>query len=36
MMTLKGKGCEKDIDKAIVYLEKAVSLENENAKLLLA
>ena len=36
MMTLKGKGCEKDIDKAISYLEKAVSLENENAKLLLA
>ena len=36
MMTLKGKGCEKDIDKAIVYLEKAVSLKNENAKLLLA
>lgn len=36
MMTLKGKGCEKDIDKAISYLEKAVSLENENAKMLLA
>ena len=33
---MKGKGCEKDIDKAISYLEKAVSLENENAKLLLA
>lgn len=36
MMTLKGKGCDKDIDKAVSYLEKAVSLENENAKLLLA
>lgn len=36
MMTLRGKGCEKDINKAIVYLEKAVNLENENAKLLLA
>lgn len=36
MMTLKGKGYEKDMDKAIFYLEKAVNLENENAKLLLA
>lgn len=36
MMTLKGKGCEKNTTQAITYLEKAVSLENEDAKLLLA
>lgn len=36
MMTPRGKGCEKDTDKAISYPEKAVSLKNKDAKLLLA
>lgn len=36
MMTYFKKGCEGSIDESIAYLEKAVELNNKNAKLLLA
>lgn len=36
MMTLKGKGCQKNTDEALIYLEKAVCLNNSHAKILLA
>lgn len=36
MMTLKGKGCKQDNERAKFYLEKSADLNNENAKILLA